>query len=121
MKEKPMSTVQALHDEIEGFDADAAERFKAEMVAAMMDAPLKNFTSLRSVASLWADKRDHLKKMATDPAYRAMVVGDIKERYGVDIPEEKSDPGDAVSPSEEGSADSTDDAATAQENEPSFV
>jgi len=80
-----MSTVQVLHDEIAAVDADAAERFKNEMVAAMMDAPLKNFTSLRGVASAWADKRDFLKKMQ-DPAFRAMAVGVVAEEYGMELP-----------------------------------
>lgn len=82
-----MSTVRTLHDEIQSFDPEAAEKFQAEMVAAMMDAPLKNFTSLRGVATSWADKRDFLKKMQ-DPAFRAMAVGVVAEEYGMEIPVE---------------------------------
>lgn len=112
-----MSTVQVLHDEIESFDADAAEKFKNEMVAAMMEAPLKNFTSLRGVASAWADKRDHLKKMATDPAYRAMVAQDFSERYGIELPVEA----EVTVLATEGDADEDETAETADEAEPSFA
>lgn len=112
-----MSTVQILHDEIQSFDPEAAERFQAEMVAAMMDAPLKNFTSLRGVTSAWTDKRDHLKKMATDPAYRAMVVGDIKERYGVELPDDAPDATEAVLSVSAPVGDDED----AEQKDPSFV
>jgi hypothetical protein len=108
-----MSTVQVLHDEIAAVDADAAERFKNEMVAAMMDAPLKNFTSLRGVASAWADKRDFLKKMQ-DPAFRAMAVGVVAEEYGMELPIEAEL---AVLATQE---DATGEAST-DENEPSLA
>ena len=113
-----MSTVQVLHDEIGSFDAEAAEKFKNEMVAAMMDAPLKNFTSLRGVASAWADKRDHLKKMATDPAYRAMVAQDFSERYGIELPVEAEL---AVLSTEDGDTDEDETAPAADATEPSFA
>jgi hypothetical protein len=113
MKENPMSTVQVLHDEIQAFDPEAAEKFKGEMVAAMMDAPLKNFTSLRGVATAWADKRDFLKKMQ-DPAFRAMAVGVVAEEYGMELPIEAEL--EVLSAQE----DAADDAENTEKSEPSF-
>jgi hypothetical protein len=77
----------------------------------------KGSAALRAVAQTWSDKRNHLKKMATDPAYRAMVLGDAAERLGVELPTEA----DADDTTDADGDESTKADADAEHHEPSFV
>lgn len=111
-----MSTVQEIFDGIAEADADQAEKFKNEMVAALMDTDsgftAKGSAGLRAVAASWVAQRDFLKKMQ-DPAFRAMAVGVVAEQYGVEIPIEAELA--ALSTEPEGTPDDAD-----AETEPSF-
>ena len=117
-----MSTVQEMYDDVAGFDGDAAETFKSEMVAAMMDTEVsftaKGAAGLRKVATTWADKRDFLKKMQ-DPAFRAMAVGVVAEEYGMELPVEAEL--EVLAAQENSAEDDTDAEAVSDETEPSFT
>lgn len=85
-----MATVRSEYDEIKTYDADEAEEFLAEIIEALMDTETgftaKGAAGMRKVSEHWKSKREHGKRMATDPAYRNMVLTEAAKLLGVEAP-----------------------------------